>query len=108
MLARQEEGAGPGEQVDADQGELEPHGVDGELADKRPNPLSFRCGYGPPRARGCGDVPFGIVYGLRMSVRPRPRRLWSPPLCILNIDSRCVGGFANACHRLAGIRGAAV
>jgi hypothetical protein len=75
MLARQEEGAGPGEQVDADQGELEPRGVDGELADKRPNPLSFRCGYGPPRARGCGDVPFGIVYGLRMSVRPRPRRL---------------------------------
>jgi hypothetical protein len=36
MLARQEEGAGPGEQVDADQGELEPRGVDGELESVSP------------------------------------------------------------------------
>ena len=36
VLAAREQGAGPGEQGDPDQGELEPGGVDGELAGLEP------------------------------------------------------------------------
>src|SRR5512132_2211383 len=36
VFAVEEQRSGPGEQVDADQGELEPGGVDGELAGREP------------------------------------------------------------------------
>jgi hypothetical protein len=58
VLAVQEQGAGPGEQVDADQGEFESclwlmaNWRDGN----RPNRHRCRCGSGLPPGRGCGDA----------------------------------------------------
>jgi hypothetical protein len=40
VLAVEEQGSGPGEQVDADQGEFEPGLVDGELAGRYLGPSS--------------------------------------------------------------------